>query len=206
MTLSIPEGEWVMFWSLKMTLTSGSMLAHYQTRYMEKEMGWPFRCVLIVSKKGFTTCYIRVEDRKEFGEYHIQKYVTHGNVQHFAHLLQDKATGILNRAEDFKTKKITREDLRGFVKEINSYNGYHVVPRAIVDFIDQSLISGVIEDLKAARISTEPVHSRLDSALLAFARQLGSDRGYNPEHLLCMTLEEIERYIETGIIPVVDFV
>lgn len=200
--IQVPKADWMKFWSFKFSLLGGSILANYYPNFMEKQMGRGFNKVMIVSRKGHTSCYLDDQERKEYGLFQIKKYVKRDNVSDFCKFLKEKTDNIISVAKNLKEKdKITTKEFQEFVNLVYHYTGFYTVPRQIVDFIESSLAEKVLEDLRKARLYAEPVYSLIEDALENLAKQISKKEEYEPDLILSLTLKELEHYFKTGKLP-----
>ena len=206
MTLSISNNAsnkvWTKFWSLKFSLLGASILGDYYSTRMKEQMGKGFPNVIIVSKKGYSSCFFRSQEKKEFGVYQTAKYVKEGNISEFCKFLNHKTTNILSTIKSLIEKKeISDKEFIEFVDIIHEYTGYYTVPRLIIDSIDFSMHNIIFDDLKKARLFAEPVYSLIGQVINKFTQQISDKTSYGANFLSCMTIKELKNYLNFEKLP-----
>ena len=193
--------NWEKFWSFKFSLLGASILGDYYPIKMSNQMGKTFKNVIMVSRKGHTSCYLVKEQRKEYGLYQISNHVKEGDISEFCKLLKEKTDEILSVIEILNEKEITQKEIEVFINLVQEYTGYYTVPRQVIDFIQPDLVNQLIEGLKDVRLYAEPVFSLIDKTTCRIAEQISKKTNYNPDILTCLLMEELITYLETEKLP-----
>jgi phosphohistidine swiveling domain-containing protein len=191
------KGDWEKFWAFKFSLLGASMLGSYYPKMMGDQMGKCFKNVILISKKGHTSCYIVQKERKVYGEYQINKYVKDGNISEFCKFMKEKTDNLFSLLKNLKQKQITNQEFKNFIDTIREYTGFYAVPRQVIDFIDPSMVRKIFEDLKELRLYVEPAFGLIEEVIQKFAKQISSDPGL----VSCLIIKELEEYLKTGKLP-----
>ena len=189
---------WMKFWAFKYSLLGGTILGAYYPDKMEKQMGRGFKHVVLISKKGHTSCYLKIEERKEFGLYQIDRYVKPDGIKEFCALLKEKTDIILSTLRHFAENDMSREEFEKFANNIQEYLGYYTTPRQIIDHIDPDTVNLILEDLKKARLHAEPVFELVERVLERFCKQFEEQMSLPASLISSMTFDELKDYFKNG--------
>jgi len=201
MDKEIKNLNWEKFWAFKFSLLGASILGDYFVTKMGKQMGKCFQNVVIISKKGHSSCFVVKEQRKEFGKHQIKTYVKDGSIKEFCYAFRKETNKMFSLMKLLKNKEITNQEFKEFIKAVMHYDGVYAIPRQIIDFIDPSMVEKLLNDLKEVRLYAEPVFSLIDETIYKFATQIGDKTNYDPNIITCMIIDELELYLDTGKLP-----
>lgn len=189
---------WIIFWAFKCSLLAASVLASYYPKKMKQQMGRAFKHVVLISRYGHTSCYLKTEEKEQFGLYQIKKYIKPNGVKKFCQFLNKKTTQILADLNHLnKNGQITNKEFKKIIYQIQEYLGYYAVPRQIIDHINSNKVSLVLNDLKQARLLAEPVFGLFEEIIQKFCRQLVVKAGnYNTRLFSSMSINEMIKYLQ----------
>ena len=194
--------NWWKFWALNMSLLNASMLCKNYIKFMKNAIGVGFENVIIVSRQGHATSFLIEEERKKFGEYLIRHYIKNNTVTEFCQVLNEKTKNMLAVMKELmKMKEINKNEFSNFLKQSYDYNSFYTVPRAIIDYTDETLTDQVIDELREARKYAEPIYTQIEDVTNKFATQIATEFNYSKEQILCMVIDEFEEYLKTGELP-----
>lgn len=216
-TQKIQQGEWIKFFSLKLTLLSGSMLGEMFTKTIASKHGEYVDNFALVSKNGFSTAFLRVEDRKRFSKQLVRKYVVNSSAKGISEKLMAKAESIKALSNTLLNKEFISEDFEKviesfklFIEAYDDYNKFHVIPKQLIDYVSQDIVEKVIGDLREARLASEPVHALADKVIQKFAEKIAAEKNkenkagkirYTAESIVCMTKPELDIYFAERNLP-----
>ena len=189
---------WMKFWSFKCSLLAASILGEYYPGKMRSQMGKGFEHVVLVTHKGHTSCYVKIDERKQFGLTQISNYLKADGAKEFCALLRQKTDDTLGLLRSLKGRELSDEEFIHFIDFIQDYTGFYTVPRQVVDHIDPKRIDLILEDLRQERLHAEPVYGLVDEIVLDFSKQISTKTGVPCELVASMTLSELSQFLESG--------
>lgn len=194
--------DWTKFWAFRFSLLGASILCSYYPKKLKEQMGKGFSHIVIISKKGHSTCLLKSKEREEFGKHQIKVYIKNGGMSGFCKLMRKETDKIFSFIKEFKGKnKISKKDFEEFVDAMQYYLGIYTVPRQVIDFIDPGMVEKILNDLKEIRLYSEPVFGLVEEAIQTVSSQISSQSGYKSENISCMLLQELQQYLEIGKLP-----
>ncbi len=190
------------YWATKICLTTCSYFADCYTRILPQEFGAGFQQAVIVSRDGYSSCYFSLKDREQFGQFVIARFATdESSIRNFCQTLRMQADDLLEFVEKYSHDIGTPEVFASYIKRFNTYTGYHITPRHLVDFLPSSLLEKYLPHLEEARLSVEKVYVQTEECMQAFAQQVSRVVGYDSNLVLLCTQKEIENYFQVGHLP-----
>lgn len=191
------------YWASNRCLLSCSYWGFYYTRLLHDQFGKGFTTALIISKKGHSTCYFDIDDRRSFGEFRVNQIRPNWpeSVSVLVEEIKKRADELVSLTEALAQKEIGETEWQSFVQAFTSYIGFHISPRNIIDFLPQGEQEQIKEVFTEVRLYTEPVWEKTEHFVAVFAQQIASKMGYDVTAILACLKEEIEQYFKDGILP-----
>lgn len=191
------------YWATNISFLTCSYFGFDYTKFMPENFGIGFKNAVFFSDNGYSSCYLKTKERGKYSKYVIKKFAKDKkSVEEFCALLKGKADYLQKFIDDSLIKeKAGKEEFVKLMELFNNYNGYHISPRHIVDYISPDFLQAYLPDLEAARVYVEKVHVKIESFLNKFAENIAENSGYDKNLVLRLTRKEIEEYFESKVLP-----
>jgi phosphohistidine swiveling domain-containing protein len=178
------------------------MLGEYYSKMMVPQIGVDFDDPVIISRKGFSYCYIRTEARNDFSLRQIERHMKDGSASGFCQILKDKTDHIISFLRRLKSEEtLKKEEFEKLISLFYGYLEYYITPRQVIDYMDYELVTKTFNDLKEARIYIEPFFGILEDTLIHILKKIGRIESLNYEYLSCLLVGELQYYLNTGKLP-----
>lgn len=172
--------DFKMYWTAQVSPLMASVLADCYTSFIPEKYGVGFEKAIIFSNGSKSTCYLRDEDRKKFGEFVIGKFARNANsVNLFCEETKKRADELM-KFVSLPKKSLSKKTYEDFKKKFLEYNFYHITPRHLADFMAPEEIEKYKEQLTELRIYVEKLHYSLDSFLHDLLIKILRDEKINP--------------------------
>lgn len=190
------------YWSVKVSFLMCSYMGCGYTDYLKKNYGKGFENAVFFVSNGYSDCYLKTAERESFGKYVIKKFAKNEkSIVDFCKVLKEKADYISTFMNE---KEPTPSNLLEFSDLFAEYNGYHITPRHISDFLSEEKVAGFIPYLSEVRTYTEKIHPETDMFFGKYIKKISEKSGYDIDILWYLQKQEIEKYFKNGSLPSAD--
>ncbi len=196
------HSSWYAVWSGGWSLHSDSHFGKDYTYILKiKRKAFMKKAVLIV-RQGITTAYFDTLQKDDAGKRIASVYSTNPEkIKELCQHFKKEADKILAFLDKYEHQETTVHIYQNYLKHIDTYYLPHFMVKYIVDYLDENLLEKYLPDLQEARVYAEPVFKRTEEFMVSMSKRMAKLTGYLPEHILCMTEDEMEEYITRGVLP-----
>ena len=194
------EQYWAGNWSF---LTAYYFADYYTTSALKIQIGENFNKAIIISRQGYSYCYLDSRDRETYGKFVGNKIAKSlYSAKKFCTDLKSRADSLCAYLSKLiKQPIISEEDYRKFIEQFLSYSGHHICVRNTVDFLPPKKQESMLEIFQDVRKYIEKVYSGTERFMNLWATQIGKMGNMPPNFILCCTPDEIETYYRTRKLP-----
>ncbi|MBI4053800.1 MAG: hypothetical protein HY397_00545 [Candidatus Doudnabacteria bacterium] len=190
--------HWVGYWAL----LNDFYLGWQYTFGLKKKLGQGLNLAAFVSRKGYSTAYLQMDDWRKFGNFLALKVKRNPKVVDvWCANLKLQADKILRLLGNLKSSRVNATGYRNFLRAFYDYGVPHRAVKVVVDFLPPESLKKYLKKLTEARVHAEPVYAETENFMRFTASQISKQTGILKEHVLYSTKEEFEKFWRTGQLP-----
>ncbi len=199
----IKNYDWEQYWVGNWSFLTSCYFGYCYTKTLKRQMGEGFDKVIIISRKGYTSCYMDKRDRKRYGEFVGSKItVDNESILRFSNELKVRADDLVDSIHFLKNKGgISYDDYKKFVAEFMDYNGPHISVRHTIDFLPTDKQKDFLEIFRELRLYVEKVYSETEKFMFFWANQMAKKIKIEPKLILCLTHDEADDVLKGKALP-----
>ncbi len=194
--------EWISRWAGSYTFISCSYWALQYSETLKRILGHGFNTVLFIHKQGTVSFFVTSDGLNSFGKYVADK--TQANESEAIELLQKLKQNtdiIMNFMNEFEGTILTSEQYALFYPVFERHLAYHNFMKKTVDFLSSETLERLLPLFTEARKYSEAVYSKTELFFRSLANSIAIKECYDPQSLTCLTQQELEIYLESGVLP-----
>ncbi len=194
--------DWTKRWASRFSLLSCSFWGEQYTEVAKRNLGVCFKHILFTHKDGLTTCYRVKSETAYFGKFLADMAIKNNEilVQWSEKLKRqtDLIRLIISKpVEDFFVPGL----FELFEKEFDAYYPFAGANNTVSDFLPADLLLQYKDILEGARKYSESLYNETDDFFARLTKHIAKKENYNPDLLLTIFKEELNKYIATGNLP-----
>jgi phosphohistidine swiveling domain-containing protein len=198
----IAKMGWTQRWAGSYTFISSAYWGYQYYQSLERVLGTRFDHTLFIHRKGVVAFYMRKDELETLGKLLAEKTVHEPLLKtEWLEELKKNTDLILPIMERLMGKILSWEEYEEFLTVFDRHLPYHVFMKETVDFLPGELLDEILPAFKEARIYSESVYSETEAFFRSVASSIAQKEKMNPEYFTCLTQEEFEAYIKTGVLP-----
>ena len=189
----VVSNDWKKEWAGGWSFFTGSMLSRGYVNYFNTTLGFGPKQVLLITHKHYTTCYITIQDKNDFGNNLAKLFISHTTLaKKWSDDLIQASDTIMDVFDTIDEQGFTKENFISFVNGMHAYALAHWIVKSVVNFIQPDILENYMSDFTNARIYSEPVFDRLEKVIASAFTKITVQKNTTVENLYAMTKEEFE--------------
>ncbi len=195
------ELAWRKNWAGIWTILECCSFGYQYTDNLKNVFSVGLEKVLFSFEKGNSANYIADEYLEAFGKtVAAQMQANPKMAETYARAIVHTANAVLDFIA-MQPVTLSDESYGQLWSLLDEYLAVNFPMKKVVDFLPAETLETVLPLLEEARIYGEPVYAKSSAFVRRYAEQIAAREKINVDLLLCVSAQELERYIEKGVLP-----
>lgn len=196
------QEPWIKRWAGSYTFISCSYWGKQYYSSLHNILGIWFNQTVFIHRKGTVSFFVRKSEFETVGKTLADRTIQHKEqaIERLAELKKNTDI-ILEIMDRYEGKILTTSEYNTFITIFDRHLAYHNFMKKTVDFLPPETLQELMPYFKDARVYSEAVYSRTESFFRTFAQAIAQKEWRNADILTCLSQEDIENYLQKGILP-----
>lgn len=179
-----------------------STISYHYREVLEKDFGVGLPYFVIISRKGYGTCYFEIETFNAFGE-NLANKVRNGeyNINAFSENLKKQADVVSELTKKAAEGNFSSTLFDEYIETLYSYNSAHRFVKVVVDYLTQEELKENFEVLEESRLYSEPTYTLLEEFTQLQSKHIANQSELSYEQAHALSRDEIKKYWESRELP-----